>query len=172
MVEPWMVVLAITLVAYAWSFRKDRAKTVDALRKSANAAVTALPIFFLAVIFSGQINALMSGDDIERLYGVGSLGVVWATLLGFILPGPRYAIYPLANVFIENGASWGSVVTMISSQQLIDVPEGMFIEIKYLRMRFFLVRLLNAVVISLLAGILTNIAYYTVLPMLASLFGG
>jgi hypothetical protein len=43
-------------------------------------------------------------------------------------------------------------MALIVSQQLIDVPEGCFIEIKYLGTKFFLVRLAIAIVTTIVAG--------------------
>ncbi|MHA1758658.1 MAG: permease [Promethearchaeota archaeon] len=165
MIPTWVWILILTLILYIVSFKKDKDKTIKAIKDSVKTALRGIPLFFFAILFCSELSIVISGESISNNFGVNSNGVFFATLLGFLLPGPRYAIYPLAQLFLREGASYGSVVSMISSQQLIDVPEGMFIEIKYLRMRFFSIRLINATIISLLAGWITNFLVYFIIPL-------
>jgi len=142
----WIIVGMIVAVFYVWSAKKDREKTKQALRKSGKFIVKSLPLFFLAVLLIGFLTIVLFPDQetILVLFGNENIGILWATLLGFLLPGPRYAIYPLAEVILVAGGSVGAVMALIASQQLIDVPEGCFIEIKYLGNKFFLARLVIA----------------------------
>jgi uncharacterized membrane protein YraQ (UPF0718 family) len=155
----WPIVGLVVLVMYIWGVRKNRVRTAEAIRKSGRFVVKALPLFFLAVLLIGfmKIILLPNNQVILDAFGNADLGILWATLLGFLLPGPRYAIYPLAKEILVVGGSIGAVMALIASQQLIDVPEGAFIEIKYLGSWFFLARLVIAILTTFAAGYLAII---------------
>ncbi|NHJ12688.1 MAG: hypothetical protein EAX95_03390 [Candidatus Thorarchaeota archaeon] len=155
----WPIVGLVVLVMYIWGVRKNRDRTAKAIRKSGRFVIKALPLFFLAVLLIGfmKIILLPNNQVILDAFGNADLGILWATLLGFLLPGPRYAIYPLAKEILVVGGSIGAVMALIASQQLIDVPEGCFIEIKYLGSWFFLARLVIAILTTFAAGYLAMI---------------
>ena len=153
--ESLLIVGTVVLVFYAWSARKDWNRTVQAFKKSGRFIVKSLPLFFLAVVLIGFIQVVLLPDEevVLMFFGQAETGILWGTLFGFLLPGPRYAIYPLAEIIhMTEGATVGGAMALIVSQQLIDVPEGCFIEIKYLGTKFFLARLAIAVVTAIFAG--------------------
>lgn len=154
--ESWIVVGIIVLLLYIYSIRKDTQKTKTAIVRSAKFVVKSLPLFFLAVLLIGFMQVVLLPDSaaINTAFGDPDFGIFNATVLGFLLPGPRYAIYPLAQTILVGGGTTGAVMALIASQQLIDVPEGCFIEVKYLGWRFFGVRLILAIMTSFLAGYL------------------
>ncbi|MHA1959626.1 MAG: permease [Candidatus Thorarchaeota archaeon] len=158
MVDSWVLVSVVVLCLYIWSIRKDKEKTIQAFRKSGRFILRSLPLFFLAVLLIGFIMIVLE-EFINTVFSEANLGILAATLLGFLLPGPRYAIYPLAREILLVGGNVGAVVALIASQQLIDVPEGCFIEIKYLGGRFFLARLLIATLTSIVAGYLALLVH-------------
>ncbi|RLI59618.1 MAG: hypothetical protein DRO93_08190 [Candidatus Thorarchaeota archaeon] len=149
----WWIVGIVVAIMYIWSLRKNREKTVHAFRRSGRFILKSLPLFFLAVLLIGFMQIVLA-DFIEYSFQDPNVGILSATVLGLLLPGPRYAIYPLAQVILVAGGNIGAVMALIASQQLLDVPEGCFIEVKFLGGRFFLARLLIAVATTLVAGYL------------------
>ncbi len=162
----WWIVGIIVLLLYVWSVTRDHDRTVRALKRSVRFVVKSLPLFFLAVLLIGFMKEILLPNDqaILDAFGSAGTGIFWATLLGFLLPGPRYAIYPLAEVMLAAGASIGAVMALIASQQLIDVPEGCFIEIKYLGPKFFAARLVIAILTTLAAACLA-IVVHSIVPL-------
>ena len=156
MSSSWWIVGIVVFIFYLYGWRKDRSRTIQGFKKSGKFVIKSLPLFFLAVLLIGFMKEIMLPDQQSVLdaFGNADIGILYATLLGFILPGPRYAIYPLAEFILVSGGSVGSVMALIASQQLIDVPEGCFIEIKYLSTRFFAARLLIAVLTTVAAAYL------------------
>ncbi len=156
MSSSWWIVGVFVLVFYLWGWRKDKERTIRGFKKSGKFVIKSLPLFFLAVLLIGFMKEVLLPDQQTVLdaFGNENIGILWATLLGFVLPGPRYAIYPLAEYILVAGGSVGSVMALIASQQLIDVPEGCFIEIKYLSMKFFGARLIIAVLTTIAAAYL------------------
>ncbi len=156
MSSSWWVVGIIVLIFYIYGWRKDKKRTVQGIKKSGKFVIKSLPLFFLAVLLIGFMKEVLLPDQqsVIDAFGNADVGILYATLLGFILPGPRYAIYPLAEFILVSGGSIGSVMALIASQQLIDVPEGCFIEIKYLSTKFFAARLVIAVITTIAAAYL------------------
>jgi uncharacterized membrane protein YraQ (UPF0718 family) len=141
---------------YAWSVRKDKSKTIDALKKSGRFVLRSLPIFFMAMLLIGffVIAFLPTEDIILSLFGELDTGILWGTFYGFLLPGPRYAIYPLAEIILVAGGNIGAVMALIASQQLISMPDGAIVEVKYFGWRYFLVSMTVATITTILAGYL------------------
>ncbi len=165
----WWIVGIVVLFFYLWSIKKDRTRTLQAFKKSIKFVLKSLPLFFLAVLLIGFMKEVLLPNEeaIFDAFGSAGTGILWATLLGFLLPGPRYAIYPLAELMLVGGASIGSVMALIASQQLIDVPEGCFIEIKYLGSKFFMARLIIAVLTTVAAAYLA-ILVNSIIPLWGS----
>ncbi|MFW9907409.1 MAG: hypothetical protein ACFFEF_02435 [Candidatus Thorarchaeota archaeon] len=152
----WWIVGIAVLIFYIWGALKDKDKTIRGVKKSGKFVVKSMPLFFLAVLLIGFMKEVLFPDEqtVLNIFGNADIGIFWATLLGFVLPGPRYAIYPLAEFILMAGGGVGSVMALIAAQQLIDVPEGCFIEIKYLSSKFFLARLVIAILTTIVAAYL------------------
>lgn len=118
-----------------------------------------LAIIVLAMLLTGVLYVLIDPSFIREYLSESSLmfGIILATILGYLFPGPRYIIYPIAQFLLEKGAAVSVVLVLIFSQQLIDVPDGMFIEIKMFGWRFFIIRLIVSTVLCIIAGLLGQV---------------
>ena len=160
---PPLIIGIIVVVFYIYSWSRDKSKTKIAVRKSLKIFLVSMPIFVFALILMGLLmnDYIMPPEWVEQVLGPfdtsGLQGIFIGTMLGFPLPGPRYAIYPIANALIAKHAGMGTIAALICGQQIIDVPEGMFIEIKMMCTRFFAFRTLTAVIVVFMAGVLTEI---------------
>ena len=161
---PPLIIGIITFIFYLISFNKNREKTKTAIKKSLRLFVISLPIFVVALILMGLLmnDSVLPPEFVSSTLGsqTGLEGILFGTLLGFPLPGPRYAIYPIANALYWKGAGLGTIAALICGQQIIDVPEGMFIEIKMLGTRFFAYRTLTAVIVVFIAGCITEVIFW------------
>ena len=158
---PPIILGGLAIVLYLISLKKDREKTIKAVRKSLKIFITALPLFAVALILTGLFysDAIMPPHFVEQVLGssAGLMGILIGTLLGFPMPGPRYAIYPLSAVLLQKGAGVGTITALIMGQQIIDVPEGCFIEIKYLGVKFFVIRTLISVLVVFVSGLIAEL---------------
>jgi uncharacterized membrane protein YraQ (UPF0718 family) len=167
MSSSWWIVGIVVLVFYLWGWSKNKERTRLAFKKSGKFVLKSLPLFFLAVLLIGFMKEVLlpNEESILAAFGTANIGILYATILGFVLPGPRYAIYPLAEVILMGGGSVGAVMALIASQQLIDVPEGCFIEIKYLGTVFFGARLVIAVLTTFAAAYLALFVHLFIYPL-------
>ena len=78
-----IVLYGVTAILLAFSFFKDRKKTLQALRKAFKALENILPEFLVVILLVGLLLALMDPAFISRLIGVdsGILGMVIALML-------------------------------------------------------------------------------------------
>lgn len=83
------------------------------------------------------------------------LQILYAELVGFISPGPRYILYPILATLKDLGVSTGVIVALISGHVLIE-PSTFFVESGFFGFRFPLKRFIVAFIITFLAGFVTT----------------
>ena len=162
---PPLIIGILVIILYIYSLTKNKEKTVKAVKKSLRLFIITLPIFFFALILMGLLmnDTILPptwvSDTLGEYATSGFDGIWFGTLMGFPLPGPRYAIYPIANALFWKGGGLGMIGALICSQQIIDVPEGMFIEIKMMGWKFFAYRTFTAVVVVFMAGVIIEFLF-------------
>ncbi|MCD6490843.1 MAG: permease [Candidatus Njordarchaeia archaeon] len=152
----YIILIIITLSFYGLSYLKKKEETKVALKNAIKLIISGLSILSVAMLLTGVLYVMLSPEIIEIYLSSASfpIGILIATILGFLFPGPRYIIYPIAKFLLDNGASISVALVLIFSQQLIDVPEGMFVEINILGWRFFISRLIISILLCIIAGVL------------------
>ena len=91
----------------------------------------------------------------------GFAGLLIAALFGCILPGGPITIYPVAVAFLAMGADAGAVVAFITSWTLIGYTRALVWELPFFGSEFVIWRIVAAVPLPILAGILARIAVKT-----------
>ncbi|MFQ5987735.1 MAG: permease [Dehalococcoidia bacterium] len=154
-----LVMLLLVGSLYAFSYRQEKRKTWTALLKSIRMLIGVTPIFLAALAFASLLQTWISSEIVATYLGgrSGLWAIFIATMLGFIIPGPRYIIYPIAAFLLSSGASIGAVTAIICGQQMLDMPEAGFIEIKLFGFRFSMIRTAISVVAIFLAGLLAEL---------------
>jgi uncharacterized membrane protein YraQ (UPF0718 family) len=104
-------------------------------------------IVFSSYLSPGWIRNLQEGTNSFLL-------LVYAALVGFVLPGPRYILYPILARLAVLGLSPAIIITLICGHVLIE-PSTFFIEAGFFGFRFPLKRFLASLVIALAAGVIT-----------------
>lgn len=84
-----------------------------------------------------------------------SLQIIYAELVGFLSPGPRYILYPILATLKDLGVSTGVIIALISGHVLIE-PSTFFVESGFFGFRFPLKRFIVAFIITFLAGFVTT----------------
>ena len=144
---------------YAFSYRLEKGRTWIALLKSIRMLIGVTPIFLAALAFASLLQTWVSSEIVATYLGgrSGLWAIFIATMLGFIIPGPRYIIYPIATFLLASGAGIGAVTAVICGQQMLDMPEAAFIEIKLFGLRFSIIRTVISVAAVFLAGLLAEL---------------
>lgn len=116
----------------------------------------------LILVSSGLFFALTLGSflDVDIVSSLQNnisipLQIVYAELVGFISPGPRYILYPILATLKDLGVSTGVIIALISGHVLIE-PSTFFVESGFFGFRFPLKRFIVAFIITFLAGFITT----------------
>lgn len=110
-------------------------------------------LLVLAFIIVGYVNVLGTEQLIQRWIGAGAgwSGLMLAELVGMLLPGGPYVVFPLIGALYQAGASIGAAVVLISSWALLALISVAF-ELPLMGWRFTLVRWGLGLPIPVLAG--------------------
>ena len=110
-------------------------------------------ILVIAFIIIGFVNVLAPQNLIERYLGPDSgwPGLLLAEVIGLLLPGGPYAVFPIVGVIYAAGAGLGPVVTLVASYSLLALLTITF-ALPFMGWRFTAVRWGVAVIAPLLAG--------------------
>jgi uncharacterized membrane protein YraQ (UPF0718 family) len=144
-------VIAVVLGFIAWRRQDGSLRTAyDLGWKTLKRNAT---ILLLAFVIVGFVNVLSPQNLIEEYLGPesGWQGLLLAEVLGMILPGGPYAVFPLIGVIYASGAGLGPVVTLVTSWSMLALLSVTF-EFPFMGWRFTAVRWGLGLVAPLLAG--------------------
>jgi uncharacterized membrane protein YraQ (UPF0718 family) len=119
-----------------------------------------LPKVLAGCLIGAFVTLLLPRELVARWVGheSGFTGLVVAALFGFILPGGPITIYPVAGAFLAMGADAGAVVAFISSWTLIGYTRALVWELPFFGSDFVIWRIVEALPLPILAGLLARIA--------------
>lgn len=117
-------------------------------------------LLIIAFIIVGYVNVLSPTELVQTWIGPksGWQGLILAELLGMLLPGGPYVVFPLIAVLYKAGAGLGAVITLITSwstQAFLTVT----FELPFMGWRFTAIRWGLALAVPLLAGILAQLIF-------------
>lgn len=145
-------ILTGILVIYAW-LRKDGSVKEGFLIgwKTFKRNIALLLLGFALV---GFVDVLSPTKLIQDIIGPGTglQGLVFAEVIGMLLPGGPYAVFPIIAILYNEGAGIAPAITIITSwstQALISIP----FEIPFMGWRFSAIRWGLGLVVPLLAGV-------------------
>ena len=87
------------------------------------------------MLFAITLSSLINIESIALLNKKISLPlqILYAELIGFISPGPRYILYPILIKLQEFGINIGVIIALISGHVLIE-PSTVFVEAGFSRL--------------------------------------
>jgi uncharacterized membrane protein YraQ (UPF0718 family) len=95
----------------------------EGVRAGANNMLRLTPILVLSFLVAGLIEVLLPRHVLVRWLGTGAglRGILAGCLVGALMPGPPYALYPLIVSFYKGGAGIGALVGLLSGKALWNV---------------------------------------------------
>jgi uncharacterized membrane protein YraQ (UPF0718 family) len=119
-----------------------------------------MPKVLAGCLIGAFVTLLLPRELVARWVGheSGFTGLMIAAAFGFILPGGPITIYPVAGAFIVMGADAGAVVTFIVSWTLIGYTRALVWELPFFGSEFVIWRIVEALPLPILAGLLARIA--------------
>ena len=119
-----------------------------------------LPKVLAGCLIGAFVTLLLPRELVARWVGheSGFTGLAVAALFGFILPGGPITIYPVACAFLAMGADAGAVIAFITSWTLIGYTRALVWELPFFGSDFVIWRIVEALPLPILAGLLARIA--------------
>ena len=145
----WLIMAGLAYVAWR---RGDGALKQGAILGWKSFKRNAL-VLILAFIIVGFVEVLSPQNLIETYLGPesGWQGLLLAEVIGMLLPGGPYAVFPIIGVIFAAGAGLGPVVTLVTSYSLLAFLTITF-ELPFMGWRFTAVRWGTGLLVPLLAG--------------------
>lgn len=152
----WIITLG--LLIYAWSRKDGSVQKGLSLAWSTTRRNAALLV--VAFVIVGYVNVLSPTQLVEAWIGPhsGLKGLFLAEIIGMLLPGGPYVVFPLIAVLYSAGAGLGPAVTLITSwatQALLSVT----FELPFMGWRFAAIRWGLGLAVPLLAGIAAQLLF-------------
>lgn len=135
------VFYAIASVSLIVSFRKDREKTLLALKKAWKSFENLLPQLLPVLLLVGLLLAVLNADVIATIIGAdsGAFGVVVAALVGAITIIPPFVAFPTAAMLLQAGAGSMQIGAFVSALMMVGVAT-MPVEMKYFGRKLTMLR--------------------------------
>lgn len=153
------VLFYIFLAAYSPS---TRSQAFTGIRSGATTLVRVLLLILAGVFLGSAVGAMIPREVIARSIGgeSGFTGIVIGTLVGALIPGGPYVLFPLVASFYSIGAGVPALIAMIFAWTCIAVTR-LPLEIGFLSAvggeRLILYRILIGIPLPLLAGVLAGL---------------
>src|SRR5579864_3172339 len=119
-----------------------------------------LPKVLAGCLIGAFVTLLLPRELVARWVGheSGFTGLAVAAFFGFLLPGGPITIYPVAGAFLAMGADAGAVVAFITSWTLCGYTRALVWELPFFGPDFVIWRIVEAVPLPIVAGLLARIA--------------
>lgn len=116
-----------------------------------------LPLLLVSFVTAGLVQVLIPKDLITRWLGseAGVKGVLIGCMVGGLVPGAPYAVFPLVSALYQAGAGLGAVVGFVSAWSLWSASR-LPVEMALIGPRPALVRYGITFVVPPIAGLLAN----------------
>jgi uncharacterized membrane protein YraQ (UPF0718 family) len=153
-----LAALAALLFLVAWRRRDGSHRR--GLKVSWQTFKRTLPVLLLAFAIVGYVDVLEPQALVQAWLGPesGLTGLLLAEVVGFLLPGGPYVVFPLIAVLYEAGAGLGPAVTLITSWSMLGLIIVTF-ELPFMGWRFTAVRWLPGLLFPVLAGVAAQLLF-------------
>ena len=154
-------IAAIAIGAAATVYWRDgREHFLEILGSDITLFAEMLPKVLAGCLIGAFVTLLLPRELVARWVGheSGFTGLAVAAFFGFLLPGGPITIYPVAGAFLTMGADIGAVVAFITSWTLCGYTRALVWELPFFGPDFVIWRILEAVPLPIIAGLLARIA--------------
>jgi len=119
---------------------------------------TIIPAFFIATLIGVILEFYIPEEIMYTVLGENPfLSIPLATVIGIILPIPRYATYPIALSLFKKGASIGTIFALISGEVILGSPDRDVMEFKYFGWKAFVLRLILCTAFVIVGGLVVEV---------------
>ena len=154
-----LILAAVAAILLTIAFWQGRDLPLAGLLAAGRTVWRNLPILLLGFVIAGLVQVLVPKELISRWLGAqaGVKGVLIGCVVGGLVPGAPYAVFPLVAALYQAGAGLGAVVGFVSAWSLWSVSR-LPIEMALIDPKPALVRYSITFVVPPIAGLLANAA--------------
>ena len=148
---------AVAAILLAFAFWRGRDLPMAGLMAAGQTLWRNLPILLLGFVIAGLVQVLVPKELISRWLGAqtGVKGVLVACVIGGLVPGSPYAVFPIVASLYRSGASLGAVVGFVSAWSLWSVSR-LPVEMALIDPKAALVRYAITFAVPPVAGLLAS----------------
>jgi uncharacterized membrane protein YraQ (UPF0718 family) len=148
---------AVAAILLAFAFWRGRDLPMAGLMAAGQTLWRNLPILLLGFVVAGLVQVLVPKELISRWLGAqaGVKGVLVACVIGGLVPGSPYAVFPIVASLYRSGASLGAVVGFVSAWSLWSVSR-LPVEMALIDPKAALVRYAVTFAVPPVAGLLAS----------------
>ncbi len=108
-------IIFTTLLLYIYMFLTRREDAEQSVKEGLNTFKSLLTLIFAAVLLASAIQILLPTEIVRSYLGPGSgfLGVILGGLLGGLMQGGPYAVYPIIKGLQQSGVSIAVIIAMM-----------------------------------------------------------
>ena len=150
-----IILWCITIILFYFSWRKGSETVRKGMDLSWSTTKQNALLIILAFILVGFVNVLSPQRLVTAWIGPGSgsSGIFLSEIMGMLLPGGPYVVFPLIAILYQAGAGLAPVITLITSWSTISLLTVSF-ELPFMGWRFTAVRWSLGLLIPLLTGLI------------------
>ena len=150
--------LALVLAYAAW--RRHDGTFTRGVREAWRTTRQTGPLLIIAFLIVGYVNVLAPQHLVQAWIGPesGWKGLILGELVGMVLPGGPYVVFPLIAVLYKAGAGIGPAVTMVTSWAMLGLVSVSF-ELPFMGWRFTAVRWTLGLIFPILCGFLATLFF-------------
>ncbi|WP_299757632.1 hypothetical protein [uncultured Boseongicola sp.] len=158
--SPGLLVLSVLLVLLAALAVQQRQDTGPVVKRFVEQFAMLVPRMLVALIAAGFIAKLIPKEAIAGLLGedAGLLALPVAVAAGLIVPAGPVIAFAIAAVFAKSGASVPALVAFVTSWSIFAAHRIFIYEVPLLGTSFLRMRLLSAMAVPFMAGVLAMLA--------------
>jgi uncharacterized membrane protein YraQ (UPF0718 family) len=152
-----LVLFAVAAILLAIAFWQGRGLPLAGLRAAGRTLWRNLPILLVSFVLAGLVQVLIPRDLFAQWSGTeaGSKGVLIACVVGGLVPGAPYAVFPIVGALYQAGAGLGAVVSFVPAWSLWSVSR-LPVEMALIDPKPALVRYAITFVVPPIAGLLAQ----------------
>jgi uncharacterized membrane protein YraQ (UPF0718 family) len=118
-----IIMTSIAMVLLIVAYLRGGNLWSSGLKAGAESLWRLLPVLLMSFAVAGLLQVLMPREQLMRWLGAeaGLRGILTGCLVGALLPGPPYALYPMVISLYDGGASVGAMVGLLSGKVLWNI---------------------------------------------------
>lgn len=156
LVGPLVFVVAVLAVLAGFAHFKKPGSHRRAARQAVHQLRAIAPRIPFALVAAECLGRLLPREHVASVLGAdaGFTGVLFASVVGGLLPGGPMVTFPLAIALFRAGASEAPLVALLTAWSLMAFNRALIFEVPILGVRFTLYRILVSLPLPVLAGVL------------------